>query len=204
MTTTQALAFTATCLGFGFLPGPALLQTISITFQHGRRAGLMSAIGIHVGALLQIGAVAFGAAVVLKSSPWLYHALRVAAGGYLIWLGIQRFRTKSGTGSERPAVPGNVISSSALIEVANPKSALFYLSFLLQFVDTTMSLGIGWQLLLLGVSANLLFSLADLVCIALAHRLHKRAAEGGAALTIGRYGAGALFIILGLAAILDK
>ncbi|WP_454737804.1 LysE family translocator [Cupriavidus necator] len=204
MTTTQALAFTVTCLGFGFLPGPALLQTISITFQHGRRAGLLSAIGIHLGALLQIGAVAIGAAAILKTSPWLYHALRVAGGGYLVWLGIQRFRTESGTGSEPSAVPSNVISSSVLIEAVNPKSALFYLSFLLQFVDMTMSLGIGWQLLLLGVSANLLFSLADLVCIALAHQLHARAAERGTALTIGRYVAGALFIILGLVAILGK
>lgn len=106
---------------------------------------------------LQIGAVTIGAAAILKTSPWLYHTLRVAGGGYLVWLGIQRIRTEPGTGSEPSAVPRHVMSSSALIEAVNPKSALFYLSFLLQFVDTTISLGVGWQLLLLGVSANLLF-----------------------------------------------
>jgi len=203
MATTQALAFANACLGFGFIPRPALLQTISITLHHGRRASLLSAFGIHLGALSQIGAVAVGAAAVLTTMPWLYHALHVAAGGYLVWLGIQRIRSRTDTGSESIAVPRNVVSSSALIEASNPKSALFYLSFLLQFVDTSMPLNMGWQLFLLGVSANLLFSVADLVCIALAHRLRERAAPGGTALTVGRYLVGALFITLGGVAIVE-
>lgn len=203
MTATQAFAFIAACLGFGFIPGPALLQTTSITLQHGRRAGLLSALGIHLGALLQIGAVAVGAAVVLKTTPWLYHLLRVGAGGYLIWLGIQRIRTRPDTQIESPPLPANIVSSSALIEAANPKSALFYLSFLLPFVDTSMTLGIGPQLFLLGVGANLLFSVADLICIVLAHQLRESVAPGGAGLTVGRYLAGALFIALGSIAILE-
>lgn len=63
---------------------------------------------------LQIGAVTIGAAAILKTSPWLYHTLRVAGGGYLVWLGIQRIRTEPGTGSEPSAVPRHVMSSSAL------------------------------------------------------------------------------------------
>ncbi|RKP45217.1 LysE family translocator [Trinickia fusca] len=204
MTTSQALAFTATCLGFGFIPGPALLQTISITIQHGRRAGVLSALGIHLGALLQISAVAMGAAAVLKTSPWLYHALRITGGGYLIWLGIQRIRTQPETGNGSSAGPKNPILSSALIEAVNPKSALFYFSFLLQFVDTSMSLNVGLQFFLLGISANLLFSLADLACIALAHPLYEKATTGGTALTVCRYLAGALFVTLGIVAIIEK
>ncbi|ABC39498.1 LysE family translocator [Burkholderia thailandensis] len=204
MTVNPTLAFIATCIGFGFIPGPALLQTVSLTLQHGRRAGVLSALGIHLGAFFQICAVAIGAVVVLDTSPWLYHALRVAGGGYLIWLGIQRIRARADDSGAPSAVPKNVISSSALIEASNPKSALFYLSFLLQFVDPSASLDVGWQLFLLGAGANLLFSLADLTCIALAHPLRKRAAPGGAAMTIGRYLAGALFIALGAVAIVER
>ncbi|AHI63352.1 LysE family translocator [Burkholderia thailandensis] len=204
MTVNPTLAFIATCIGFGFIPGPALLQTVSLTLQHGRRAGVLSALGIHLGAFFQICAVAIGAVVVLDTSPWLYHALRVAGGGYLIWLGIQRIRARADDSGAPSAVPKNVISSSALIEASNPKSALFYLSFLLQFVDPSASLDVGWQLFLLGAGANLLFSLADLTCIALAHPLRKRAAPGGAAMMIGRYLAGALFIALGVVAIVER
>ncbi|KVN14137.1 MULTISPECIES: LysE family translocator [unclassified Burkholderia] len=206
MTVNPTLAFIATCVGFGFIPGPALLQTVSLTLQHGRRAGVLSALGIHLGALFQICAVAIGAVVVLDTSPWLYHALRIAGSGYLIWLGIQRIRTRAAAGDDGApsAAPKNVISSSALIEASNPKSALFYLSFLLQFVDPSASLNVGWQLFLLGAGANLLFSLADLTCIALAHPLRKRAAPGGAAMTVGRYLAGALFIALGIVAIVER
>ncbi|AIO64815.1 LysE family translocator [Burkholderia oklahomensis] len=204
MTVSPTLAFIVTCLGFGFIPGPALLQTVSLTLQHGRRAGVLSALGIHLGAFFQICAVAIGAVVVLDTSPWLYHALRVAGGAYLIWLGIQRIRTRPDDGGAPSAVPRNVISSSALIEASNPKSALFYLSFLLQFVDPSASLDVGWQLFLLGACANLLFSLADLTCIALAHPLRRNAAPGGAAMTVGRYLAGALFVALGVVAIVER
>ncbi|KVE35400.1 LysE family translocator [Burkholderia sp. TSV86] len=204
MTLSPTFAFIVTCVGFGFIPGPALLQTVSLTLQHGRRAGALSALGIHLGALLQIGAVAIGAVVVLNTSPWLYHALRIAGGAYLIWLGIQRVRARPDAGGAPSEMPKNVISSSALIEASNPKSALFYMSFLLQFVDPSAPLDVGWQLFLLGASANLLFSLADLVCIALAHPLRKRAAPGGPAMTVGRYLAGALFIGLGIAAIVTR
>ena len=197
------LAFVLTCLGFGFIPGPALLQTVSLTLQHGRRTGLLSALGIHLGAFFQICIVAIGAVVVLKTSPWLYHALRVAGGIYLIWLGIQRIRVRPGNDVPM-AVSRNVISSSAFIEVSNPKSALFYMSFLLQFTDPASTLQVGWQLFLLGASANLLFSIADLVCIMLAHPLRRNAVPGSAMMTIGRYGAGILFIALGVAAIIER
>lgn len=204
MTFNQALAFTVTCLGFGFIPGPALLQTMSLTLQHGRRAGMLSALGIHLGAFVQICVVAVGAVAVLKASPWLYHVLRITGGVYLIWLGIQRIRARPDSDAGTVAtIPRNLITSSAFIEASNPKSALFYMSFLLQFVDPSLSLNVGWQLFLLGAGANLLFSISDLLCIALAHPLRRNAAPGGRVMTAGRYLAGALFIVLGIFAIME-
>ncbi|RQS43261.1 LysE family translocator [Burkholderia sp. Bp8986] len=195
-----ALIFTTACIGFGFIPGPALLQTVSLTLQHGRRAGLLSALGIHLGALFQIGVVALGAVAVLKASPLVYHALRTAGGGYLVWLGIQRIRASADCTAPN-ALPRNVVLSSAFIEASNPKSALFYFSFLLQFTSPKAALGLGWQLFLLGACANLLFSLSDVVCILLAHPLRARRATSGQALRTGQWLAGILFVALGVIAI---
>ncbi|PHV11970.1 LysE family translocator [Chitinimonas sp. BJB300] len=205
MTFNQVLAFVVTCLGFGFIPGPALLQTVSLTLQHGRRAGVLSALGIHLGAFIQICIVAVGAVTVLKTSPWLYHALRITGGAYLIWLGIQRLRARPDTDAGTAAsIPKNLIVSSAFIEALNPKSALFYMAFLLQFVDPSSSLDVGWQLFLLGAGANLLFSIADLLCITLAHPLHRNAPSGGRMMKIGRYLSCSLFIALGMLAIIER
>lgn len=197
----QTAIFAVTCIGFGFIPGPALLQTMSLTLQHGRRVGFLSALGIHFGAFLQICMVALGAVAILKTSPMLYSALKVAGGAYLIWLGAQRLRARYTEEIASADAPPNVLLSSAFIEASNPKSALFYFSFLLQFTDPRASLELGWQLFLLGACANFLFSAADVCCILLAHPLRARVTPGDRALRIGQPLAGALFIILGLIAI---
>ncbi len=201
MSPEQTAIFAFTCLGFGFIPGPALLQTVSLTLQHGRRVGFLSALGIHAGAFFQICIVALGAVAILKTSPVLYSGMKVAGGAYLIWLGVQRIRARCVDKDASVDVPGNVLLSSAFIEASNPKSALFYFSFLLQFADPTASLGLGWQLFLLGACANLLFSAADVFCILLAHPLRARVTPAGQALRFGQPLSGALFIVLGLVAI---
>lgn len=199
----QAWLFGLTCIGFGFIPGPALLQTVSLTLQHGRRAGLLAALGIHLGALFQVGIVALGAVAILKASPMVYHALRMIGGGYLVWLGIQRILA-SPEPNATDTLPPNIMSSSAFIEALNPKSALFYFSFLLQFTDSGASLGVGWQLFLLGLCANLLFSLSDVTCILLAHPLRSGLVTRGPTLKICQWLAGILFIVLGVVALMGE
>lgn len=202
MTNEQIAVFALTCIGFGFIPGPALLQTVSLTLQHGQRAGMISALGIHLGSLFQVGVVAIGAVAVLKTSPGLYHVLKLAAGGYLFWLGIQRIRARA-TPDEAAYLPRNILASSALIEALNPKSALFYFSFLLQFTAPDSSLGLGWQVFLLGICANVLFSLSDVACIFLAHPLRERLEPGGRFFRACQWTAGMLFITLGVLAIVQ-
>lgn len=198
----KAVIFGLTCIGFGFIPGPALLQTVSLTLQHGRRAGLLSALGIHLGSFFQICIVALGAVAILKTSPVLYSVLKVVGGAYLIWLGIQRICAHADQNTLVDA-PANVLLSSMFLEASNPKTALFYFSFLLQFTNPGASLGLGWQLFLLGACANLLFSVADALCILLAHPLRIHVMPGGRALRVGQALAGSLFIVLGLVAILN-
>lgn len=94
-----------------------------------------------------------------------------------------------------------ILWSSALIEATNPKSALFYLSFLLPFSDPGASLAVGWQLLWLGLAANLLFSVADLLIVLVAHRLRTCLQVGGKGYRWAQRMAGILFMLMGAFAI---
>lgn len=182
-----------------------MLQMLSITFQGGRRAGVLAAIGILLGGLFQIVVVALGAAALLKTSPMAYAVMKAVGGGYLVWLGIQRMSAATfiPAGPVACAVPSRqILWSSALIEVSNPKSALFYLSFLLPFCDPASALGIGWQLLLLGLLANLLFSVADLMIVMCAHCLRARVLEHPQGYRRAQRAAGLLFILMGVFAVL--
>ena len=200
MSPESAAVFGLSCIGFGFLPGPAMVQTVSLSLLHGRRAGMLSALGIHLGGLVQVVAVAIGATALLETSPLAYRVLKAAGGAYLIWLGIERLRHPR-LAATPTAVPRHVVWSSALIEISNPKSALFYLAFLLQFVVPGAALATGWQILLLGVAANLLFSIADVASVVSAHALRSRMMTGQRSVQVGQKLAGWLFIVLGVYAV---
>lgn len=199
----SVVLFCLSCIGFGFLPGPAMVQTVSLTLLHGRRAGLLSALGIHLGGLIQVAAVAVGAAALLDNSPWTYRFLKAAGGAYLMWLGFGRLRHPD-PAPIASARPRQLVLSSAMIEVLNPKSALFYLAFLLQFAGPGSPLVLGWKLLLLGISANLLFSVADIVSVVSAQALRSGVMASKGPMRVGRWLAGALFIGLGAYAIVGS
>lgn len=108
-----AWLFIISCIGFGFIPGPAMLQTVSLTLQHGRKAGLLAALGILLGDMVQVSAVALGAAALLKTSPTAFQFIKVAGSLYLIWLGVQRLRTPLHL-SASPVLERHGLWSSAL------------------------------------------------------------------------------------------
>ena len=161
---------------------------------------MLAALGILLGGVFQVVVVALGAAAVLKASPAAYGVMKMVGGAYLIWFGIQRmsvpFEAEAPVGLSR-----QILWSSALIEATNPKSALFYLSFLLPFSDPGASLAVGWQLLWLGLAANLLFSVADLLIVLVAHRLRTCLQVGGKGYRWAQRMAGILFMLMGAFAI---
>ena len=123
---------------FAYFPGPALLYTAAQTLVRGRRAGFMAALGIHLGCYLHVIAAALGLSAVLHYVPTLYVALKLAGAAYLIWLGISMWRQEAAAGgptSRRPRSTRRALFESMLVEILNPKVALFFLAFLPQFVD---------------------------------------------------------------------
>lgn len=170
------LTFVATTALFAFIPGPAMMYAAARTLAGGRTAGLMASLGIHLGCYVHVAAAAAGLSVLFHAVPTLYLAVKVSGAAYLIWLGISLFRGAGGSSQDVPRdLPRRsgrrAFAESVAVEVLNPKTAIFFLAFLPQFVDPAASLPVWGQLLILGTVVNLTFSLADVVCVLIAGRL---------------------------------
>jgi len=175
--TESLLAFLAATAAFAYLPGPALLYTAARTLAGGRRAGCLAALGVHVGGYAHVAAAALGLSILLEAVPYAYAVLKTLGAGYLIWLAAGYLRSALRRAGE--AAPGGgkirsarrVFLDSVLVEALNPKTALFYLAFLPQFVSADAALAPAAQFVLLGLFVNCAFSSADLLVVLLADKV---------------------------------
>ena len=169
----QWAAFLLATLGFAYLPGPAMLYTAAQTLGRGRRAGWLAVIGVHMGCYIHVFAAALGLALLFAAIPPAYVAMKIIGGLYLLWMGMRLWRQGiRAHGGEVPlATTKRVLRDSFLVEVLNPKTALFFVAFLPQFVQPESVMPVAWQLLWLGIATNVLFSSADIVVVLLASPL---------------------------------
>src|SRR6185503_5152928 len=157
-----ALFMTAT-LALNLAPGPDMLYVSTRSLTQGRRAGVISALGIAAGSVVHTVAIASGLAALLRALPLAYEIVRFAGAAYLIWLGIQALRNRSGLASGKPLDPASdwaIFRQGAITNVLNPKVALFFLAFLPQFVDPSrgsaalQTLGLGAWFIASGTLVN--------------------------------------------------
>lgn len=202
------LAFATLTLLVAYFPGPALLYTAAQTIAHGKKAGLMAMLGIHLGCYLHVFAAAFGLSAVFKHVPELYVAVKLAGALYLIWLGIGMIRSKLGSPEQQAVAPPKTVRraliDSFVVEVLNPKVALFFIALLPQFVDPAGSLPVWAQFLILGTIVNFAFSSADLVTVFGATLVMKTMKASRAGFALGRWLGGSLMIGLGVKLATDK
>ncbi|MGO4337150.1 LysE family translocator [Labrys sp. KB_33_2] len=162
------IPFALATLAFACMPGPAILYMTAQTLAHGRRAGLMAALGVHLGCYAHIAAAAIGLAALLEHAPALFVAIRLAGAAYLAWLGLTIFLSRTAVCEATARPQPNVLRDSIVVEVLNPKTALFFLTFLPQFVDPAAATPVWLQFLVLGLVVNCAFSIADLAAVGLA------------------------------------
>ena len=164
-TSTLAL-FAVAALTLLVIPGPAVLYIVTRSVDQGRAAGLASVCGVHVGTLLHVDAAALGLSALLVSSATAYDTVRWLGAAYLVWLGVRRLLARDGdvpaaAGPEaRRAGLGRVFAQGVVVNVLNPKTALFFFAFLPQFVDPSRG-SVPFQVLVLGVAFVLLGLLSD-------------------------------------------
>ncbi len=132
------ILFAAAALVILVIPGPAVLYVVSQSVEHGRRAGLLSVVGLHCGTLVHVFAAAVGLSALLVSSATAFDVVRLVGAAYLIVIGLRALLARGVEQIEAPAPremePGRIIRRGVLVEVTNPKTAIFFLAFLPQFV----------------------------------------------------------------------
>ena len=146
------------------IPGPAVLYIVTRSVDQGRAAGLASVCGVHVGTLVHVAAAALGLSALLVSSAAAYDAVRWLGAAYLVWLGVRRLLAR---GDEAVPEAGGrrhglrrVFAQGVVVNVLNPKTALFFFAFLPQFVDTSRG-SVPFQVVVFGVAFVVLGLLSD-------------------------------------------
>lgn len=117
-------------------PGPDIAFILAQTAKRGRQAGFSAMYGIWTGAFFHVFLAAFGLSAILATSATAFTFVKFAGAGYLIWLGLQSFRSRGVVGETKLPVESsrNVFQQGMLVAALNPKTAIFFLSFLPQFV----------------------------------------------------------------------
>ncbi len=161
--------FAAAALALAVVPGPAVIYIVARSVDQGRFAGLVSALGICVGSLVHVTAATIGLSSLLASSATAFTVVKYAGAAYLILLGIHRLLTReevAEVAARPPRALRKIFRDGVIVNVLNPKTALFFLAFLPQFVDpaqgaaTLQILVLGLVFTVIALSSDSLWALA--------------------------------------------
>lgn len=151
---TKFLLFIGVSWALIIAPGPDMLYVITRGIAHGRRAGILSAIGVVCGILVHTTAAALGLTLILQTSALAFLLVKYIGAAYLIYLGIKAWQDKSTLSLQSSAAgvtSGALFWQGVLSNVLNPKIAIFFLAFLPQFVEKGSS-SVAWQMIFLGLT----------------------------------------------------
>jgi threonine/homoserine/homoserine lactone efflux protein len=195
------LLFVSAALVLLAIPGPAVFYVTSRSIGQGRSAGLVSALGIGVGTLFHVAAAALGLSALLMSSAIAFSVVKYLGAAYLIYLGFQKIvREESFISSEQSAKIQlrRIFAQGIVVNVLNPKTALFFFAFLPQFVDVSRGRVAG-QILFLGLLFAVMGVLSDSLWALFAGTLGHALKRNRRWTQTQRYVSGGMLISLGLA-----
>jgi threonine/homoserine/homoserine lactone efflux protein len=155
--------FVVSALVLLVIPGPAVLYIVAQSISRGRLAGIVSMLGIQVGALVHVAAAAAGLSALLVRSAVAFDIVKYAGAAYLVFLGLRRV-----SGKDEPETPGvpvpkslrKLFAQGIVINVLNPKTALFFFAFLPQFIDVEAG-SVALQIAMLGFIFVVLATVSD-------------------------------------------
>lgn len=161
--------FFAAAILLAITPGPGIFYVLSRSLTGGRMEGFLSAAGTFVGGLVHVAAAAVGISAIIASSALAFSAVKYAGAVYLIYLGIGMIRSRNLPMEDvaEAGVSRHTFRQGILTEVLNPKTALFFLSFIPQFVNPKLG-HLTVQFLFLGFLSVSLNTIADLAVVSFA------------------------------------
>ncbi|HWL42866.1 MAG TPA: LysE family translocator [Ilumatobacter sp.] len=130
--------FVAATFVFLVIPGPAVMYVVTRSMTQGRRAGLVSVAGIHTGTLVHVAAAVLGLSAVLAASATAFTVVKLAGAGYLVYLGLRALLSRADDVDEPHLAPRSnrrLYLDGALVNLLNPKTAVFFVAFVPQFVE---------------------------------------------------------------------
>ena len=193
------LLFAAAALALIVVPGPAVLYIVAQSIDRGRAAGLVSALGVAAGGLVHVTAAAIGLSSLLVSSATAFAVVKYAGAAYLIGLGLHTLFVRR----EDPVAAApqerrlrRIFGQGALVNVLNPKTALFFFAFLPQFVDPDKG-SAALQIGVLGLLFVVIAVVSDSIWALAAGTASERLRRSRRFLALRRYVSGAVFVGLG-------
>jgi threonine/homoserine/homoserine lactone efflux protein len=196
--------FTSAALALLLVPGPAVLYLVGRSVEQGRTAGMVSILGIHAATLFHVTAAALGLSALLASSALAFGIVKYAGAAYLIWMGLRKLLAPlPGAGADAPAMARpthrRLFRDGFIVNLLNPKTALFFLAFLPQFVDPELG-QVAAQIFTLGVLFTVLGLITDSGYAIAAGTAGSWLRGNGRYLRFERYFSGLLYIGLGITA----
>lgn len=201
MPSLPALAlFVLAALTLLLIPGPAVLYIVTRSAQHGRRAGFASVLGVEAAGLVHALAAALGLSAILLASAAAFEIVKYAGAAYLVYLGIRTLLARDEPAVEAPFGETKLrahFGKGMLVNLLNPKTALFFYAFLPQFVDPSKG-GIQGQIFLLGVLFVLLATCTDGMYSLLASSVGKWLLSSTRVLRTRRFVSAGIYAALGV------
>jgi threonine/homoserine/homoserine lactone efflux protein len=187
------------------IPGPAVLYVVARSVEQGRIAGLASVFGITTGTLVHVLASTLGLSALLASSALAFAVVKYAGAGYLIYMGVRRILKRTETPASPLKLPkrslGRLYRDGFIVNLLNPKTALFFLAFLPQFVDSSRG-AVPFQIAFLGLLFTLMGLTSDGLYALVAGTAGAWVKRRSRYLDWERYLTGSVFIGLGVTAAL--
>jgi threonine/homoserine/homoserine lactone efflux protein len=199
---TSLWLFCLAALALLAIPGPAVLYIVVQSAEQGRRAGLASVGGVHLGSLVHVAAATAGLSAVIVASALAFNVVKYAGAAYLVYLGIRKLLEREDVVEVEveSQVLKRAFARGVVVNVLNPKTALFFLAFLPQFVDTDRG-GVWSQVLVLGLTFIALGLVSDSLYALGAGTVGNLLRRKRRAV---RYFSGGVYITLGVVASLAK
>jgi threonine/homoserine/homoserine lactone efflux protein len=203
MPTASTIAlFLLAAAALAIVPGPAVAYIVTQSIDQGRRAGIVSALGVASGGLVHVAAATVGLSALIASSATAFTVVKLVGAAYLIVVGIRRILSGDADEAEQPALRAplrRVYRQGVIVNVLNPKTALFFLAFLPQFVDPDR--GAVWpQVAVLGVVFVCVAVLSDMTYALVSDAIAGRIRRSGTGAKVRRWLTGGVFIALGVTA----
>ena len=192
------LAFGIASLALLVIPGPAVLYIINRSVADGRNVALTAVAGLEIGNFMHVIAATVGLSAVIATSAAAFSVVKWIGAGYLIYIGIRTLATKPQAVNQLndPMSRRRAFTQGIVVNTFNPKVALFFLSFLPQFIDADRG-SAALQSLVLGSTFVVLGCISDSLFAILASALRGTLLRGKSLPFVQRYVAGSVFIALG-------